>query len=226
VHQTLRQALIWLAAREEVDKQKYEGHDLDCREQVQSRHGFNPIQDNSLQILFERSPDTGELHAWDTWLFLPAPKKGKLRIPVLNVIYDYEKSSPAVSLQTAIFYPDPGTGDPLATGWRFESPGQDGEATASMHGYCHVQPCHGVRTLKQGDRDLPGVNTTVPQGEPAFPLDAADEVDLLVCLLLSIYGLREGAELIRAAGEPDLSQRLALLRGDPRRRASRLAGPP
>jgi hypothetical protein len=210
VNKTLRQTLVWLAKQEAIQQQDYGLRDRECHEQIRSRHNFQPINERTLEALFAHAPHAGDLHCWGTWLFLPAPRRGPLRIPLLNVIYDYSRTPPAVSMQAAFFYPD--DEGSLAAGWRFESPERQGEAgEESTHGYYHVQPGHRLRTLR-GDYPLPVAVGAGPEGQPTFPLDAENEVDLLICLLLSIYGLKEGGELIRDTSDPDLERRFGQLR--------------
>ncbi len=192
-----------------ADQQQQHGpKDSECREQAR-RHGFYPTNDKALEELLLRMPHVGEVHSQGTWLFLPAPRKGSLRLPILNVIYDYDKDPAEIRMQAAIFY---NAGDEaLAMGWRFESPERGGErGEQSAHGFYHAQPSHSLRT-RSGQYELPVADARIPDGRPAFPLDAADEVDLLLCLLLSIYGLKEASELVRDASTPDLAQRLRQL---------------
>jgi hypothetical protein len=193
-----------------VQQKEYGSRDLECHEQIRSRHNFQPTDERALEALFDQAPVSGEVHCWGSWLFLPAPRRGPLRIPILNVIYDYRQEPANVSMQAAIFYlAEQG---PLAAGWRFESPecrGEHGER--SSHGFYHAQPGHQLRTCS-GDYPLPVSEGASPEGQPTFPLDAENEVDLLICLLLSVYGLNEGSELIGDMGDPALKRRLGLLR--------------
>lgn len=209
VDTTLQQALVWLAERGVADQQRECGsRDSECRAQAE-RHGFYPINDKTLEELLSREPHTGDVHCQGTWLFLPAPRKGSLRLPIINVIYDYNRDPAEIRMQIAIFYK--ASDEAFAMGWRFESPehgGEEGEQSA--HGFYHAQPSHSLRTLSR-HYDLPVADAKVPDGQPAFPLDATDEVDLLLCLLLSIYGLKEASELVGDATVPDLAQRLRQL---------------
>jgi hypothetical protein len=210
VQETFRLTLIWLAGRGVVDQQRQGGpRDTECRERAR-QHGFYPINDKALEDMLSRTPDAGEVHCQGTWIFLPAPKKGSLRLPILNVIYDYDKKPAEIRLQAAIFYDF--DGEALAMGWRFESPESRGEGgEQSSHGYYHAQPSPSLRTHR-GWYELPAADRRIPDGLPAFPLDAADEVDLLLCLMLSIYGLKEASELVGAVADPELAKRLRQLR--------------
>lgn len=209
MHPTIRDALVILAALETTAQQAYGSRDFYCRESVTGVHDFQSVNDVTLQHLLDAHPIAGEVHLYGTWLFLPAPRDGPLRIPILNVIYDYSVAPARVSLQAAVFYL---TGDDsYATGWRFESPEMPGDdGNPSTHGFYHAQPGHSVRTLT-GDHPLPVPERLIPVGQPTLPLDARDEVDLLVCLLVSIYGLTEAQALISNIQDTCLIDRLATL---------------
>ncbi len=205
----LARALVWLARREESERDAYGTRDADCREAVQQTRRLMPINDRTLEALLERTPDHGDLTPYGTWLFLPAPRKGELRIPVLNCVYDYRVTPARISMQWAGFFMR--DGKLYATAWRFETPESSGEDELSSHGYFHAQPSHSLRRAV-GDVGLPIPTNRTVQGHPTIPVDAEDEVELLVCVLMSIYGLRETIDLIRTAGEPQLDERLRMLR--------------
>ena len=196
----LTRALVILAAQEAVRQQAYRGLDLHCREWADDE--FPAISEQIIRQNIELQPDVGDIHyGLNQWIFLPAPHDGPLRIPIINFLRDYPKSH--FSFQMGVFYPDPAgklENPPLGRAWRFEAP----EGPDSIHGFFHAQPGHALRTLQAGDVPMRSADTEIPQGQPTFPLDAADEVDLLVCLLLSVYGLKEGEELIDQIGEPAL----------------------
>lgn len=206
----MRHALVSLAAQEATKSRDYGRADLRIRQHMQDACRLRPIDERTLEALLARTPSVGEVAAGGTWMFLPAPHRGKLRIPVLNVIYNSATTPPKTNFHLGIFYDaDP---VPLATGWRFECPEPTGDDdTQSMHAYYHAQSGHVVRTLTS-DRRLPVADTEIPAGQPTFPMDAGDEVDLFVCMLLSLYGLRQADALIQAMTQPDLHGRLQRMR--------------
>lgn len=204
-----REILIFLAQRYAADTQRYGESDFACQQAVQSKLSFH-IDEATLETLLDEFPEQGEVASWGTWLFLPKPDRGRLRVPVLNVIYDFQQQPASVSIQAGIFYMD--QGKPKAVGWRFESPERLGaDGTTSTHGYYHAQSSPAIRT-ENGDQPLPLADETIPTGHPTFPLDAADEVDLLLCMMLSIYGLTRTRELISAADLKEAQKRLHAMR--------------
>ena len=72
-------------------------------------------------------------------------------------------------------------GTPRAVGYRFETP-----ETAGPHHYYHAQL---IRSFGKAGVDW-GIPCPVwlPDTQPAFVLDADDPIELLVCLLVSLYG--------------------------------------
>ena len=66
-------------------------------------------------------------------------------------------------------------------GFRYESP-----EMGDNHNYYHVQPSNSM-----GDKDNPiDQAIAIPRRYPTVPLPASSSVDLLLCLILSIYGMR------------------------------------
>ena len=65
---------------------------------------------------------------------------------------------------------------------------------AGPHNYWHVQPMHTFRLYK-GSRKLPTDERRRPDNAPTFPIDVVAPVDLLVCLMISLYGLHEARRM-------------------------------
>ena len=61
------------------------------------------------------------------------------------------------------------------------TPGDD----VGKHDFCHAQIC---RALRKGGRQL--TSCWVPDSDPAIPLDADNQIGLVLCMLTSIYGGR------------------------------------
>lgn len=85
-------------------------------------------------------------------------------------------------------------------GFRFEPPG-DGN-----HSYFHCQMC---RTIGDG-KPIPGA-LEVPERSPAWPLWATSSLELLLCLVLSIYGMN-GLKAMRQIFNEDPMRHRALIR--------------
>ena len=71
-------------------------------------------------------------------------------------------------------------------GFRYETP-EEGD----NHNFFHAQPCRSM-----GERDLPVVQALpVTERNPTWPLVASTALDLLLCLVISLYGKRGLAKL-------------------------------
>ena len=60
------------------------------------------------------------------------------------------------------------------------------------HDFCHAQLCTSIT-----DRLKSTTHDWIPESQPSFPLDACDEVGLVLCMLVSLYGSRSVAERLR-----------------------------
>ena len=78
--------------------------------------------------------------------------------------------------------------------FRFEPPER-----GDNHNYYHSQPC---RTMSWEHRPIQGA-IDVPERNPTWPLPADSSLDLLLCLVVSIHGMR-GLRLLRERVEQDV----------------------
>lgn len=115
-------------------------------------------------------------------IFLKPTDRGTILFPMLSLSYDFGRSIPIVRLRLGLFLNH--DSKVKGMGYRLESPEGVGR-----HHYYHVQLIKGFETGEL----FPPTETTewLPDNEPTFPLDAEDSVDLLLCLILSLYGLDE-----------------------------------
>lgn len=78
---------------------------------------------------------------------------------------------------------------------RFESPESGRMESSGLHDFFHAQLC---------DHISQNVNNIcpnwVPCSQPSFPLDAKDDVSLVLCMLISIYGVRDVIQKLNSAG--------------------------
>lgn len=152
---------------------------------------FNRIDESDLTDFFSANPEHGDTGSTNSFVFLPMVRSGQL-LPVLNLRYNLAQDT--ARLQVAVFVQE-GVGQvgPRAFGYRFEPP----EGANGPHHFWHAQPTFKIR-LPDGDmRELPpaGTGSWRPTSTPAFPLDASSSADLLVCLMVSLYGLQGAAEM-------------------------------
>jgi hypothetical protein len=120
----------------------------------------------------------------NAFIYLPPIENGGWLVPILRVEYNYAVETPELSLKVALFLISENDSQETlkAVGYRFETPHEQ-----VRHHYCHIQLVNGF------DRDnkrwiLPGTEW-VPTNYPAFPIDAQDPIELLVCMLVSLYDL-------------------------------------
>ena len=82
-----------------------------------------------------------------------------------------------------------------------------------VHDFCHAQLCTSITARLKATTD-----DWIPESQPSFPLDACDEVGLVLCMLVSLYGGRSVAERLRHTKVRSHMMRLRALKpfvGDP-----------
>jgi len=146
---------------------------------------FRKINSRELEaILTQDESETVSLLDSNSFVYLPPIEKGGCFVPILCIEYNFDAETPIVSLKVALFLmvENDGKDELKAIGYRFETPHKH-----SRHHYYHLQPIDG---FDRSDRwKLPG-SEWVPTNYPAFPLDAEDPIELLICLLVSLYDLK------------------------------------
>ena len=80
-----------------------------------------------------------------------------------------------------------------------EGDGQKGSAIGS-HDFCHAQFCKSLTSKIRATTPK-----WIPDSQPSFPLDAEDQISLVLCMLTSIYG---GAHVLRKLNESGVRIRL------------------
>ncbi|MFQ5651434.1 MAG: hypothetical protein ACE5IY_15980 [bacterium] len=130
------------------------------------------------------------------FLYLEPPEEGLTFVPVLSMKCDFGRNVPEVRIKMALFFLDQ-WGALQTVGFRYESP--EGAGSTRTHHYYHVQLItgfhkNGTFTPNQAGyqnemKQIFWSTDILPTKHPAFPLDANDPVKLLLCLLVSLYGL-------------------------------------
>ena len=145
---------------------------------------YRKINSRELEaILTQGESKTLSLLDSNAFIYLPPVTKGGCFVPILCVEYDFDAETPIISLKVALFLmvEKDGKDSPQAIGYRFETPHHQGR-----HHYYHIQPIDGFGRSSRWK--LPGTEW-IPTDYPAFPIDAHDPIELLVCLLVSLYDL-------------------------------------
>ena len=91
---------------------------------------------------------------------------------------------------------------------RFETDegGPDSAGMLGSHDFCHAQFCMSINST------TPSTISWLPESQPSFPLDAADQVGLILCMLTTLYGGRHVFERLNATGDNALRQHLKKVR--------------
>jgi hypothetical protein len=118
------------------------------------------------------------------FLYLQPVSEGGVFLPILSVYCDFARSLPEVRIRMALYFLD--SSDAIkACGYRFEAPEGPGR-----HNYYHVQPI-----ARFGAHELPGCPPWLSTKQPTFALDADDAVAMVLCVLVSLYGIRDVQQL-------------------------------
>lgn len=149
---------------------------------------FTPFDESGLEHFFRENGEAGDTTEAGKYVFLPMVPKPRL-LPVLSLAYRLPDDH--VKLQMAAFVEKDAAVEARAFGYRYETP-----ETPGRHHFWHAQPILEVRRHDGTTIELPGLTDGWrPADTPAFPLDARCGLDLLVCLMVSIYGFREAAQM-------------------------------
>lgn len=68
-------------------------------------------------------------------------------------------------------------------GIRFETDEGDVEGSPGSHDFCHAQLCNNI------NKHVGGLSSSwIPESQPSIPLDADNQISLVLCMLTSLYG--------------------------------------
>ena len=91
---------------------------------------------------------------------------------------------------------------------RFETDeGPQTNGVTGSHDFCHAQLCQSINGKTRATTP-----SWLPESQPALPLDAEDQIGLVLCMLASLYGGRHVVERINTAGDGALRQHLKKVR--------------
>lgn len=126
------------------------------------------------------------------YIFLKPVERGRVMLPIIWMKCDFTyQQVPKISLKLCLFLFDE-TKKIKALAYRFETP--EGEGTGT-HDYYHAQL---ITSFVSGNGVwCPNCRKWLPETQPAFAIDAQDPVTLLICLLVSLYGINEVGKLLK-----------------------------
>lgn len=151
---------------------------------------FSSITKNELETHLMHGGPKSEF-AEDKVIFLTPPAKEDAGIAALWCRWDYEKALPRCGFYFGLWsprasFPKVATEQPKDRqigfiGYRFETPEED-----DNHNYYHSQPC---RSMGSKDDEIE-VALPFSYRMPTWPLAAKCSLELLLCVVTSIYGMK------------------------------------
>jgi len=91
---------------------------------------------------------------------------------------------------------------------RFETDeGARTNGVRGAHDFCHAQLCRQIEGATQATTP-----SWLPDSQPSLPLDAEDQIGLVLCMLTALYGGRRVVERINTAGDKTLREHLKKVR--------------
>ena len=166
---------------------------------------FSPLTEWQLDayLLHRRRGEFNEAEA----IYIQPPPREKHTIAAIWCRWDFDLPLPRCAFYLGLWSakpPTPGADSsatrPVFLALRYETP-EDGD----NHNFYHAQPC---RSMGSRDRQM-GNALPVPERNPTFPLAAESSLELLLCLVTSIYGMR-GLTTLKSS----LSEQAAIRRND------------
>jgi hypothetical protein len=185
--QRFRSMLVWAAEQEERAAESYGPELLQLRELLATHYRRLP-ETEVQRIVRHQGREEFSLSLEEGFIYLESPVSRRT-LPILNAKWNFAANSPELRLRLGLFHLGLNT-DPMASGFRFEMPeGNEG------HRYCHAQP---ITELHPGAA-MPWLRPDLPTDGPTFPLDARGFAQLLLTLLVSLYGatvLKQAAQAV------------------------------
>ena len=149
---------------------------------------FTPITARELERYFLHSGASGQFD-FNEVVYVRPPEKEKSAVSALWCRWDFSGVAAKCGFYLGTWWRAHKAamnavacgGRVVFLGFRYETP-EEGD----NHDYFHAQPCRSM-----GDRDLPVVQALpITERNPSWPLAARTPLDLLLCLVASMYGRR------------------------------------
>ncbi len=162
---------------------------------------YDSLEGGELSTLLMHGTHVGQFEDTKV-IFLRPPAKEDAAVAALWCRWDYDKPMAKCGFYFGIWslqpqFPKPAEGVPtnhhvVFIGYRFETPEED-----DNHNYYHAQPC---RSMGRKDDEIE-VALPVSNRMPTWPVAADGALDLLLCLVTAIYGMKGLRELRDALNE-------------------------
>ena len=161
---------------------------------------FDLIADNELASQFFHRGKEGQFDD-NKVIWLRPPVKDPAAMAGIWCRWNYEKVLPKCGFYYGLWSAQPGfppvdmadqAKHPAFVGYRFETPEQ-----GDNHNFYHAQPCRSMGALDDPvEHGLP-----ISERDPTWPLAASNALELLLCLVTSLYGMSGLARLRDAINE-------------------------
>ena len=202
--QAVRLAVADILSKFLSDQERSDESLATLREQVDKQYMPIPVDVHGLSGLFGGSSELG-LRDQHRFLFLE-PVVDKMILPLLTL----ETSNQWVNFRAYVLLTMLDQCDGLqALAIRFETDEGVPQTTGirGSHDFCHAQLCRYIN-----HRTRATTPSWLPESQPSLPLDAEDQIELVLCMLTSLYGGRHVVERLNTSGDRALRQHLKKVR--------------
>ena len=147
-------------------------------------HPWLPIREKEIERLFSESGGV-ELNLSDRneVLYLPPMKEEPDFLPVLSLECKLDDDAEIMKLRLMLVHCSGDEGKPHGIGFRME-------AGENIHGFYHAQLIRNLEGAAQIENPPTECPLRFPETQPCIPLKVQDTVTLILCLLISLYGIK------------------------------------
>lgn len=160
-----------------------------------AKRRYDALEGGELSTLLLHGTHVGQFDDTKV-IFLPPPAKEDAAVAALWCRWDYDKPLAKCGFYFGIWSPQPQFPKPpdggqagqhvAFVGYRFETPEED-----DNHNYYHAQPC---RSMGRKDDEIE-IALPVSNRMPTWPVAADGALELLLCLVTAVYGMKGLREL-------------------------------
>ena len=202
--QAVRLAVFDILSKFLSKHERNNGHLTKLEDQVYEKYKPSPVEVHGLYGLLRASSEL-ELRDQSRFLLLE-PIVDKMILPLLTL----KTSNRWVSFRAYVLLTMLDQYEALqALAIRFETDEGVPQANGGtgLHDFCHAQLCRYIN-----DKTRATTQSWLPDSQPSLPLDADDQIGLVLCMLTSLYGSRHVVERLNTTGDKDLRQHLKKVR--------------
>lgn len=171
-------------------------------QQAHEKYTLGYVDGQTLRGVVGKSSEL-EFKAQGRFLYLePVVDKGILPFLTFDTSNDWVNFRAYVLLTML----DP-SNDLQALAMRFETDeGSRADGRIGSHDFCHAQLCRSINSARATTPPW------LPESQPSVPLDADDQIGLVLCMLTSVYGGRHVVDRLNVSGDRKLRKHLEKVR--------------